>query len=58
MGGLTFLTAIAIPNSVPIQFNLGWLSLIAILMVVITAIGAIVPMRTVAKIDPATVIGG
>ncbi|UQS87118.1 ABC transporter permease [Nicoliella spurrieriana] len=57
-GALTFMTALSIPTSVPIQFNLGLLGLISLLMVIITILGAIIPMRTVAKIDPATVIGG
>ncbi|MHA8138513.1 ABC transporter permease [Lactobacillaceae bacterium Scapto_B20] len=57
-GLLTFVTVLSMPNSVPIQFNYGLMGLIAVLMVVMTIIGALVPIRTVTKIDPATVMGG
>ncbi|MEJ6400109.1 ABC transporter permease [Nicoliella lavandulae] len=57
-GGLTAITVIAIPSSVPIQFNYLLMGSIAVLLVIMTIVGALIPIRTVTKIDPATVIGG
>lgn len=57
-GLLTFITAILMPAAVPMTFNTLLISGTALLLVLMAIIGAIIPMRTVSKIDPATVIGG
>lgn len=55
---LTILTAIAIPTAVPMSFNLPLLSLVAIGLLLISILGAIIPVRTILKVDPVEVIGG
>ncbi|TPR39005.1 ABC transporter permease [Apilactobacillus micheneri] len=57
-GGLTLITALLMPASVPMIFNTLLILGTALLLVVMAIIGSIIPMRTVTKIDPATVIGG
>jgi putative ABC transport system permease protein len=54
----TILTAVGIPTSVPMNFNLPLLSLVALGLVVTSILGAIIPVRTILKVDPVSVIGG
>lgn len=55
---LTIITAVAIPTAVPMSFNLPLLSLVALGLVLISILGAIIPVRTILKVDPVEVIGG
>lgn len=55
---LTILTALLIPTSVPMSFNLPLLSLVAFGLVLTSILGAIIPVRTILKVDPVQVIGG
>ncbi len=55
---LTILTALMIPTSVPMNFNLPILSLVALGLVLTSVLGAIIPIRTILKVDPVSVIGG
>lgn len=55
---LTILTAIGIPTSVPMSFNIPLLSLVAIGLVLTSILGSLVPIRTILKVDPVEVIGG
>lgn len=55
---LTIITAIAIPNSVPMSFNLPLLSLVAVGLLITSILGALVPIKTILNVDPVDVIGG
>lgn len=55
---LAGLTAQVIPTSVPMRFDLALILWTAITLVATGLIGAIIPMRIIAKIDPVSVIGG
>ncbi|AKP68296.1 ABC transporter permease [Companilactobacillus ginsenosidimutans] len=55
---LTVATALLIPTSVPMNFNFPILSLVAVGLVLTSVLGAIIPVRTILKVDPVTVIGG
>ncbi|MQS51991.1 ABC transporter permease [Companilactobacillus mishanensis] len=55
---LTVLTALLIPTSVPMNFNFPMLSLVALGLIITSILGAIIPVRTILKVDPVTVIGG
>ncbi|MCV3295986.1 MAG: FtsX-like permease family protein [Oenococcus sp.] len=55
---LTAITASLIPFGVPLSFNPVMLSLITLGLVVMGIIGAALPARKIAKIDPVSVIGG
>ena len=57
-GILTALTAMAMPAAVPMTFDIRLMSLVVALLILMSVIGAIIPMRTVSKIDPAIAMGG
>lgn len=54
---LTGLTALFIPASVPMAFDLKLLSLMALLLLLISILGSFVSANTIAKIDPTKVLG-
>lgn len=54
---LTWITSLVIPAAVPMTFNLPVLSAVAGGLVLTSIIGAILPVRTIMKIDPVKVIG-
>ena len=54
---LTWLTSLVIPAAVPMTFNVPVLSAVAAGLVLTSIIGAILPVRTIMKIDPVKVIG-
>lgn len=51
-------TSAIIPAAVPMYFDFTLIGLTGLALVVMGIIGAIIPMRIIAKIDPVTVIGG
>ncbi|MBS9339173.1 ABC transporter permease [Fructobacillus sp. M2-14] len=51
-------TALAIPASAPILFDPKLMVVTGLALIITGIIGAIIPMRIIAKIDPVTVIGG
>ncbi|MCO0832386.1 ABC transporter permease [Fructobacillus sp. W13] len=55
---LAALTALGIPASAPILFDSKLMVVTGIALVVTGIVGAIIPMRIIAKIDPVSVIGG
>ena len=55
--GLTYLTSVFIPESVPMSFNIPVLSVVGIGLTLTSILGAILPVRTILKIDPIKVIG-
>lgn len=55
---LTVVTAIAIPTSVPMSFNIPLLSLVAFGLLITSILGALVPIKTILNVDPVDVIGG
>ncbi|CAI2666306.1 putative ABC transporter permease [Apilactobacillus kunkeei] len=57
-GLLTFLTAISMPAAVPMTFDITLMGSVAVMVIVMSIIGGLIPMRTVAKIDPAKAMGG
>ncbi|GAY73399.1 ABC transporter permease [Lentilactobacillus kosonis] len=57
-GVLTLLTAQSIPIGVPMYFDVPILSGVTIAMILISIIAALIPIRTIVKVDPVTVIGG
>lgn len=56
--GLTGVTAVAIPAGTPMTFNLPLLTSIAGGLIVTALVGALIPVWTIAKIDPVSAIGG
>ena len=54
---LTWITNLIIPAAVPMTFNVPVLSAVAAGLVLTSIIGAILPVRTIMKIDPVKVIG-
>ncbi|MFC4761474.1 FtsX-like permease family protein [Fructobacillus durionis] len=56
--GLAAATALVIPSAVPMSFDAGLITTTAVLLVLTGIIGAVIPMRIIAKIDPVSVIGG
>lgn len=55
---LTLLTAISMPAAVPMTFDPALMIFVSIMIILMSIIGALIPMRTVTKIDPATAMGG
>lgn len=51
-------TALIIPTAVPMSFDPRLIATTAGLLIVTGIIGAVIPMRIIAKIDPVSVIGG
>lgn len=57
-GMLTIITAIAMPVTVPMTFNIKLMGLVVILIFLMALVGSLIPMRMVNKIDPAIAMGG
>ena len=57
-GVLTVITAMAMPSAVPMAFNVPILGLVAVALVIIAMLGAVIPVRSILKVDPVSVIGG
>ncbi|WP_262314736.1 ABC transporter permease [Lacticaseibacillus parakribbianus] len=55
---LTVVTAVAMPAAVPMAFDVPVLAGVAALLVVMALIGGLIPVRSVIKVDPISVIGG
>lgn len=55
---LATLTTLAIPASAPILFDPKLMVITGLALIVTGIVGAIIPMRIIAKIDPVSVIGG
>lgn len=55
--GLTFITANMIPFGVPISFNVSMLAMMAVGLLLMGVIGAAIPARKIATVDPVRVIG-
>lgn len=55
---LTAATAIAMPAAVPMAFSVPALALVALALIVIAMLGAVIPVRSVLRVDPVSVIGG
>lgn len=56
--GLTLITANMIPFGVPISFNVPMLAMISVGLLLMGIIGAAIPARKIAVVDPVQVIGG
>lgn len=56
--GLTAITAVSLPPVVPMAFDIPVLSAVAAGLLVMSVIGGLIPIRTVLKVDPVSVIGG
>lgn len=55
---LTVITKLVLPPAVPITFNYSLLLQAAIALLFMSILGALIPVWTIKKIDPVTVIGG
>ncbi|KRM72154.1 ABC transporter permease [Lacticaseibacillus brantae] len=55
---LTWVTALAIPAAVPMSFNLPILAGVTVGIIITGLIGALIPVKVIANVDPMTVIGG
>ncbi|WP_125704192.1 FtsX-like permease family protein [Lacticaseibacillus daqingensis] len=55
---LTALTAVMIPASVPMAFDVPLLAAVGLGLLVMALIGGLIPIRSVLKVDPVSVIGG
>ncbi|MDF7626802.1 ABC transporter permease [Lactobacillaceae bacterium L1_55_11] len=55
---LALLTSLVIPSAVPMYFDFNLIGLTGLGVTVMGILGAIIPIRIIAKIDPVTVIGG
>lgn len=55
---LTVATALIIPNSIPMSFNIPILSGVGIGLIFTGLIGALIPIKLILSVDPVSVIGG
>lgn len=55
---LTAVTALIIPNSVPMSFNIPILSSVGTGLILTGIIGALIPIKLILNVDPVSVIGG
>lgn len=55
---LTTITAFIIPKAVPMAFNLPLLTAVGGGLLVISILGSLIPVKTILKVDPVSVIGG
>ncbi|WP_125707221.1 ABC transporter permease [Lacticaseibacillus porcinae] len=55
---LTVATAMAMPSAVPMAFDVPILGAVALALVIIAMLGAVIPVRSILKVDPVSVIGG
>lgn len=55
---LTAATALSIPASVPMAFNINFMTIVSIGLIFMAILGSLIPVRIVLKVDPVSVIGG
>lgn len=55
---LTIFTALLIPNSVPMSFNIPILTSVGIGLIFTSLIGSLIPIKLILNVDPVSVIGG
>ncbi|WP_288531741.1 ABC transporter permease [uncultured Secundilactobacillus sp.] len=55
---LTVITALAMPASVPVAFDISILTAAGAGLLVMALLGSLIPIRSVLKVDPVSVIGG
>lgn len=55
---LTAATALSIPSSVPMAFNINFMTIVSIDLIFMAILGSLIPVRIVLKVDPVSVIGG
>ena len=55
---LTVATAVAMPAVVPMAFNVPVLSAVGAGLIVMALLGALIPVGSVLRVDPVSVIGG
>ena len=55
---LTAGTFLVVPAAVPLAVNLPLLSGVSVALIGMALLGALIPVRTILKVDPVTVIGG
>ena len=53
---LAMITAIAIPNSVPMSFNIPLLGLVSLGLIITSVLGSLIPVQTILHIDPVKAI--
>jgi putative ABC transport system permease protein len=57
-GALTAITAVAVPSTVPMSFDLPLLAAAALLLLIMSVIGSLASVRTIVRIDPVAIVGG
>ncbi|WP_179395244.1 FtsX-like permease family protein [Lacticaseibacillus absianus] len=55
---LTVITAVAMPASVPMAFDVPVLALVGVGLLAMALVGGLIPVRSVLRVDPVSVIGG
>lgn len=55
---LTIITAISMPSAVPMAFDISILITVGIGLMIMSLIGGLIPVRSVLRVDPISVIGG
>lgn len=55
---LTIGTSFLIPNTVPMSFNLTFMFVVSLGLILMAILGSLIPIRIVLKVDPVSVIGG
>ncbi|MSE09136.1 ABC transporter permease, partial [Lactobacillus salivarius] len=48
----------SIPNTVPMSFNLTFMFVVSLGLILMAILGSLIPIRIVLKVDPVSVIGG
>ncbi|CUS25366.1 ABC superfamily ATP binding cassette transporter, membrane protein [Paucilactobacillus oligofermentans DSM 15707 = LMG 22743] len=55
---LTIITAISMPSAVPMAFDIPILIVVGVGLMIMSLIGGLIPVRSVLRVDPISVIGG
>ncbi|CAH0416501.1 ABC transporter permease [Periweissella fabaria] len=55
---LTTITAVILPAQVPIFISASYVAVTAVLIIVMSLLGSLIPIREIVKVDPYTMIGG
>ncbi len=55
---LTIATAVTMPSAVPIAFDIPILVVVGVGLMIMALIGGLIPVRSVLRVDPISVIGG
>ena len=55
---LTIITALSMPAAVPMAFDIPILIIVGIGLMIMSLIGGLIPVRSVLRVDPISVIGG